>query len=120
VEHTSPAVEGLVAELAPVLAASPTEAVLSAWKRVEAALSNIAKREGLSEVPIVTLMNELVEKKRIAPATRDSLNGLRQLRNLAVHGPSGEVSPERAREFLTMADAILWVIRDEQQRPPST
>jgi hypothetical protein len=104
--------DGLLAELAPIIAASPTEAVLTAWKRLEAEIFARAEREGVSTHQFMAALNELVERKVIQPEARNSIMGLRQLRNLAVHGPSGEVSEARARDFLAMADATLWIVRD--------
>lgn len=115
-QASAAAADSIAAELSSLVEASPTEAVLTAWKRLEAEIFSLAGREGVSNHQFMPALNELVQKQAIGPDTRNSIMGLRQLRNLAVHGPSGEVSPGRAREFLTMTDAILWIIRDTQPK----
>lgn len=101
----------LVGELEPVLRTSPTEAILSAWNRIERAVHSLGDQHGIRSAAFMPTLTELVERKIVPEATKHSLLGLRQLRNLAVHGPTGEISEARGREFLTMAEAVLWVLR---------
>jgi len=38
--------------------------------------------------------------------------GLGVLRNLSAHGRAGEVSGERAMDYLALADAVLYALRN--------
>jgi hypothetical protein len=95
-----------------VVEASPTGAVLEAWKQIEHEIEALARANEVPVSPMPTTLDGLVSRNVITPEARNSITGLRQLRNLAVHGPAGEVSANRAREFLAMAEAILWILRD--------
>lgn len=53
------------------------------------------------------MLNELGERNALARPAIKAVSALRQLRNLAVHGSPGEISTARAREFLTMPEAVL-------------
>lgn len=103
----------LVAELEPMMRSSPTEAVLAAWNRVESTVHQLGDQHGVRPAGFMPTLNELVQKQVIPEATKDSLLGLRQLRQLAVHGPKGELSEARAHEFLVMADAIHSILRSQ-------
>ncbi len=85
---------------------------MTAWSRVEARVRALAGANDVVDQGIDAALSELVEKGLIENATRDSVSGLRQLRNLADHSP-GELPASRAREFVAMADAIIWVLGDE-------
>ena len=110
--------ESLIEELEYLITSSPTETILTAWNRIEQTVSLLAKKYGIQEYTFLTILNRLVQKNVVGLSTKDSLLGLRQLRNLAVHGINGDVSEARAREFLTMADAILWVISSKIEKSP--
>ncbi len=43
----------------------------------------------------------------ISAKTKDALLGVTVMRNLAAHAPGEEVSPERAREFLSLSRKAL-------------
>lgn len=104
------AVPELTTELQSELEIAPDGAVLTAWKRVEGALHALAQQHGVQASTLGAILEALVQGKVIDDGTRDSINGLRQLRNLAVHAPEGRVSASRARDFIAMADAIIWVL----------
>lgn len=108
---------GLVDELESMIRSSPTTAVITAWKRVEYAIGFLAGKHNLVEQSFTSALNELARKKIIEPSIKDSILGLRQLRNLAVHGTAGEVSEARAREFLVITDAILWSMDSQKDKP---
>ncbi|MFA5129741.1 MAG: hypothetical protein WC477_02345 [Patescibacteria group bacterium] len=105
--------DSLTESLDHLLKASPTEAILAAWNKIEYTIGQLAKQHGFQEYTFTTNLNRLLQGNIIKISAKNSLLGLRQLRNLAVHGPRGEISEARAREFLTMADAILWSIQSE-------
>jgi hypothetical protein len=45
------------------------------------------------------------------PVTLNSIDGLAVLRNLAAHGRSDGTSTERARDYVSLADAVLYALR---------
>lgn len=97
---------------------SPTEAVLAAWAEVERDLRALATSENVdTNATFAETLNALVAKGTITATDASSIMGLRQLRNLAVHGPTGELPQNRAQEFVSMADAIRWVL---STRPSGT
>lgn len=95
---------------------SPTEAVLTAWADVERDLRALAASASVdANAPFASTLDALVTKGALTAADASSITGLRQLRNLAVHGPSGELPTNRAQEFVSMADAIRWVLSTKLQ-----
>ena len=52
-----------------------------------------------------------VEKGLVPPSTISAVEGLTVLRNLVVHSPGKQVGPEEGREFLVLADAVLYSLR---------
>lgn len=110
--HERPAVlpaEDL-ADLSPLAETYPGAAVLDAAARVEGALR--ARFEAADvDVPPNRGMRDLarraVDARLIDAETARTIDGLTILRNLAAHGRD-EVSPERAREFLTLAEAVIY------------
>lgn len=95
---------------------SPTEAVLAAWANVERDLRTLAESENVdTSATFAATLEALVTKGALTAADASSITGLRQLRNLAVHGPTGEVPTSRAQEFVSMADAIRWVLSTKLQ-----
>lgn len=94
----------------------PREAILNAYERIETELKRIVERKlgpaaghavpgGSALLGLATHHELLTEKDLVA------LEGLLTLRNLAVHAQERELSPGKAKEFLDLADGILWVIR---------
>ena len=97
---------------------SPTGAVLAAWANIERDLHALAEREGVDpNQSFATTLTALTSKGVISSDDANSIMGLRQLRNLAVHGPNGEVPVHRAQEFVAMAEAIRWVLSG---KPPQS
>jgi hypothetical protein len=50
-----------------------------------------------------------VERNLITPDTRQAVESLAVLRNLAVHAPVS-VTPQHAREFVRIAEAVLFAL----------
>lgn len=99
-----------LADLSPLAETHPGAAVLDAAARVEGALR--ARFEAAEmDVPPSRGMRDLarrgVDAGLIDAETARTIDGLAILRNLAAHGRD-EVSPERAREFLTLAEAVIY------------
>ena len=92
--------------------------MLAAWADVENDLRALAVRESVDpNTPFEAALKALVSKGVLTAEDANSITGLRQLRNLAVHGPAGEVPADRAQGFVAMADAIRWVLSG---KPPSS
>jgi hypothetical protein len=51
-----------------------------------------------------------LEHNLISAGTKEAIDGLRVLRNLAAHGQANDISPERAHEFVALTQAILFAI----------
>ena len=92
---------------------SPRAAIIEAWSRIEARLRDLAPDTDSRRRPVSEIVRRLREEQKINDVTEDSLRGLMQLRNLAVHAPERELSVQKAVDFITLAGAILWVL----QRP---
>jgi hypothetical protein len=99
-----------LADLVPLADTHPGAAVLDAAARVEQALATRFEAAG-ADVPPSRGMRDLarraVAQGLISEETARAIDGLTILRNLAAHGRDG-VTPDRAREFLTLAEAVLY------------
>jgi hypothetical protein len=51
------------------------------------------------------------ERKLVSPETVNSMQGLAVLRNLALHGRGADVSVDRAVDYLSLADALAYTLR---------
>ncbi len=83
--------------------------MIAAWNQIEAAIAEAAREAGVTAVRFPEQVRALAEKGALAVPTVDAINGLRQLRNLAVHAPE-PVEPSELREFLRMANAVLFAL----------
>jgi uncharacterized protein YutE (UPF0331/DUF86 family) len=83
--------------------------MIAAWNQIEAAVSDAARGAGVAAERFPEQVRALAEKGALAVPTVDAINGLRQLRNLAVHAPE-PLEPEKVREFLRMANAVLFAL----------
>jgi hypothetical protein len=95
---------------------SPDGAILSAWKEVETEVMMLADRAGIKGRSFPDILNALQARGAIETSTKDSIIGLRNLRNLAVHSPPREITTERAQEFATMANAAVWSMKQNFRR----
>lgn len=94
---------------------SPRGAVLAAYAEIEQALRRRLTLDGYAEAerrPQSARQMAVVaeERKVISRQTADAIQGATVLRNLAAHGPEGEIDPRKALDFLTLADGILYAI----------
>jgi hypothetical protein len=101
-------------ELTRLAEASPRAAVLEAFARVEARLrelltdAGVEVREGLSGVALARLAHQ---HELISAESLKAVEGLAVMRNLAAHSPTDEISVQRARDYLALADAMLYPLR---------
>ncbi|GEM_PF-1636945 len=105
--------EAVLAEtLKPTVGVDPTVAVTEAASAVEGALRMKLAQSGVQDFGQLGLagMASLSLRQGVINArTADAINGLGVMRGLAVHG-DGLVSPERAEEFLALADAVIYAV----------
>ena len=107
----------LAEELVPLADVSPRAAVLEAFARIEKRLEDLLetagvphpKRSGLALARLASSHN------LISSETRDAVEGLSTLRNLAAHSPRDDIGVDRARDYVAMADAVLYAIRDKPE-----
>jgi hypothetical protein len=110
----SPSFGVISEELAPVANASPAAAVMEAHARIERALREKLLDAGVEESDLRTgaagLARLAAERNLISDETLRAVQGLALLRNMAAHGHGGDVTVERAKDYLALADAILYAI----------
>jgi hypothetical protein len=112
----SPSFGGVISEeLGPVANASPDAAVMEAYARIELALRQKLVDAGFAESDLRTgaaagLARRAADRKLISDETLRAVQGLALLRNMAAHGHGGDVTVERARDYLALTDAILYAI----------
>jgi hypothetical protein len=106
----------LAEELARLADVSPRAAVLEAFARVEARLVELLDSAGVESFRAVggTALARLAHRhKLISDETLTAVEGLSVLRNLAAHSPADEIGAERARDYLALADAVLYALREK-------
>jgi hypothetical protein len=89
---------------------SPAAAIAQVWNQLEDRVTAIATLAGLTQKLLPEVLRALVDKGMIQPTTADSILGLRNMRNLAVHAPPKRLTAEQARDFITMVEAIEWTL----------
>jgi hypothetical protein len=106
--------ESAVADLAEVARASPAAAVLDGFARVEQELRERLRAAGDPRADnkrgALMLARAALDAKLITPETMEAIRGMAVLRNLAAHGGAADLSEDRAREYLALADAVLFAI----------
>lgn len=99
-------------EIEKYITTSPVRAITQAWNQVEGMVNSVAVRNNISRSTIGSTLEVMTSKGLITSATKDSINGLQRLRNLAVHGPANEITPKKAREFFVMSEAAIWSMQE--------
>jgi hypothetical protein len=102
-------------ELDSLLALAPKEAVITAWQLVETGIAPLVAKEGLTKEPFDGALELLAERGYIEPGDVSSITGLRQMFRL-FEGLNREVTQEKAREFLRLAEAVLWLVRGAHRK----
>jgi hypothetical protein len=105
--------EVLLDEYERLIEASPAAAVSRAWQKLEHQLKVLGEQHGSRAKSTEALLRELADKGIVKPETTQSILGLVQLRNLAVHSPESGVTKERAKQFVAMVGAISWSVAQE-------
>jgi hypothetical protein len=114
----TPATTGPVSsELAEVAERSPTAAVMEAHATIERELRQLLTTAGVADAEqragAAGLARLGVQHGVVTEETLRAVEGLSVLRNLAAHGRAGEVTVERAVDYLALADAVLYAIRNK-------
>jgi len=106
----------LVAELGGVAHSQPGWAVIQAYERVVQRLRPYLVGNGAEpERPLSGIVAKLRTAEKagtITPEVARAVEGMTILRNLAAHRPSEKenVTPDRAREYLAMADGVIFAL----------
>lgn len=105
----------LIDEFADVATVSPLAAVLDGHAAIEQALRELIDKvdpnQAGQNVGTARLTSTALAKGLITPETAKAVEGITIMRNLAAHGRANEVTPERARDYLALVDAVLFTIR---------
>jgi hypothetical protein len=111
---------GVSVELARLAVASPRAAVLEAFATIERRLSELLLEAGIAVGrPTGRSMARLAHENRlISDETLSAIDGLSVLRNLAAHSPTDDIGGDRARDYLALADAVLYALRPKPNATP--
>lgn len=126
--HDDHHVDAELAQLRELADKTPVVVVLGAFRLVERELRAIARNagvDGVEKMPVNRLVLIMAERGVINAETLSAVKGLSTLRNLAAHddGSGLSISPARAREYLALVDAVLFVLvrsRREQRSSEET
>lgn len=108
-------------ELTRLAESSPRAAVLEAFARIESRLrellvdAGVETRQAMSGVALARLA---FQQGLVSAETLNAVEGLAVMRNLAAHNPTDDISVERARDYLVLADAMLYPLRAKPTRRP--
>ena len=91
----------------------PENALAEGFARVERALYEKVGDDAFKLGPLDRLMQAALDRGLITIETARAIHGLRIMRDLGVRGSTTEVTQERAREFLTLAEAVLYALGNE-------
>lgn len=105
------AAAGILDEIASI---SPEAAIVEGFAQIEASL-RAALENAKVEIPprswsAYELSRLALENNLISTGTKEAIDGLRVLRNLAAHGQADDISPEKAHEFVALTQAVLFAI----------
>jgi hypothetical protein len=87
-----------------VAAVSPLAAVLREL------IAQVDSEQTGQNVGTARLTRTALANGLITPETARAIEGITVMRNLAAHGRANEVTPERARDYLALVDAVLFTI----------
>jgi hypothetical protein len=96
---------------------APAAAVSQAWNQLEDRVIAAATSTGITQTRLPEVLRAMVDKGIIKPSVSDSILGLRNMRNLAVHAPADRLTQSQAREFVIMVEAIMWTLQQSLDRP---
>lgn len=105
-------------DLAQLATLAPAAAVMEGYANIERALRQLlenaedpnALRTGASGLARLAVKQGLLNVE-----TARAIEGLGVLRNLAAHGQAGDVTLERATDYLALVDGVLFVLRNAER-----
>ena len=106
-------------ELNRLAEASPRAAIREAFARIEARLHELLTDAGVEvggAQSAVTLARLAQRHGLVSDETLNAIEGLAVMRNLSAHRPTDDVSADRARDYLALADAVLYPLRIKPTR----
>jgi hypothetical protein len=99
---------------------SPPAAIVEAFARVEVSLRSVLEENSVAIDGASWSVRHLADIARdeglITAETHDAIEGLSVLRNLAVHGGEKDISPQRAHEFVALAQGVVYAITSNAKR----
>lgn len=104
----------LAEDLARLTEVSPRAAVLEAFARIEARLVELldsAEVESYRPVGGTALARLAHRHRLVSDETLTAVEGLSVLRNLAAHSPTDKIGTGRARDYLALADSVMYALR---------
>jgi hypothetical protein len=110
-------VELVSSDLATLADRYPPAAVLEGYERVRTTLLGVLEDQpletehDLERLSPTALARIALENERINAKTFQAVEGLSVLRNLVAHGDGGEISKEKALDYLVLVDGTLFAIR---------
>lgn len=114
---------GAAGRLDEIAAVSPTGAVVEAFGQIENALRTLLAENGVEKLDrpwsVRRLAEIAAENGLITPETKDAIDGLSVMRNLAAHGNQDDITPQRAHEFVALAQGVLYAIQMNSKGGPS-
>jgi len=99
---------------------SPIGAVVEAFGQIERTLRSLLEKHDVEDFDqpwsVRRLAEIALERQLITSETKDAIEGLSVMRNLAVHGGQEDLSPQRAHEFVALAQGVLYAISMGESR----
>ena len=109
----------LVDELERLIDVSPEAAVMEGFARVERELRMVVGDQADTRSRGARALARAARQSgRISEETASAIDGLSVLRDLAAHGQAGSVGSDRARDYLALADAVLYALRRDAGTGP--
>ena len=107
-------VEGYEKQWIKLAELSPRAAITEAWRQVEIAMREVARRYEISEKDSrspLTLIRELGKRQILTPDILAIVGDLRGIRNTAAHGLRVEITQTDAAEYVALAKRVIAKLR---------
>lgn len=113
-----------VQKLLELAESAPGAAIVESFKLLEAKVRELASGVGIEDAdrqPVVRLAGEVASQGGMTPESAHAIKGMAVMRNLAAHGDGREPSatPEKAREYVELAEATLFTLEAPPKRRAS-
>ena len=109
----------LIDQLHRVAQETPAAAIIQAFATVEAELRRIVVTGGPTAEAEASRMSArrlavlALDADLITPESASAIEGLTVLRNLSAHGQAHQLDAGRAAEYLLLADAVMYALRNK-------